>query len=97
MARKHVRRLPVVAPSRPEAHVIGMISASDILRAFPPGVNPFAVELPDARQAPQTVGDLMQREIETTTPATPIEEAAVVMREKKIGALPVLHHGGCLD
>ena len=93
MARKRVRRLPVVEKHGPETRLLGMISASDILHAFPPDVNPFAVEAPDARQAPQTAGEIMQRQVETTTPATPIEEAAAIMRDEKIGALPVMYEG----
>ncbi len=93
MARKRVRRLPVTETHGSEVRLLGVVSASDILHAFPPDVNPFAVEAPDARQAPQTVGEIMNREIETTTPATPIEEAAAIMRDQKIGALPVLHEG----
>ena len=31
--------------------------------------------------------------METTTPATPIEEAAAIMRDEKIGALPVMYEG----
>lgn len=93
MARKRVRRLPVAEKSGQQLRLLGMISASDILHAFPPDVNPFAVEAPDARQAPQTAGEIMNRELEITTPATPIEEAAATMRDRKIGALPVMHEG----
>lgn len=93
MARKRVRRLPVTEQHGHELRLLGMISASDILHAFPPDVNPFAVEAPDARQAPQTAGEIMNRQVETTTPATPIEEAAAMMRDQKIGALPVMHEG----
>lgn len=93
MARKRVRRLPVTETHGHEVRLLGMVSASDILHAFPPDVNPFAVEAPDAKQAPQTVSEIMERETETVTPATPIEEAAATMRDQKIGALPVLHEG----
>lgn len=90
MARKRVRRLPVTERHVDHQHLLGMVSASDILHAFPPDVNPFAVETPDARQAPQTVGEIMNRAVAITTPATPIEEAAAMMRDQKIGALPVM-------
>lgn len=93
MARKRVRRLPVAESHGQQLRLLGMISASDILHAFPPDVNPFAVEAPDARQAPQTAAEIMNRELEITTPATPIEEAAATMRDRKIGALPVMHEG----
>lgn len=93
MARNRVRRLPVAEGGAKGLRLLGMVSASDILHAYPPDVNPFAVESPDAAEAPQTAGEIMNRQIETTTPATPIEEAAALMRDQKIGALPVLHDG----
>jgi len=37
-----------------------------------------------------TAGDLMAREPRTTTPDAPLESAARMMRDHKIGALPVL-------
>jgi CBS domain-containing protein len=90
MATKRIRRLPVIE-RRPEGpKLVGMISATDILHAFPPDVNPFAVMAPEAGRNPLTVGEIMSRYLVTTTPETPIEEAAALMRERKIGALPVL-------
>lgn len=91
MAHKRVRRLPVTEKQGDHLRVVGMISASDILHAFPPDVNPFAVEAPAERPGALTAGEIMNRQIESTTPATPIEEAAAVMRDQKIGALPVMH------
>lgn len=90
MARKQIRRLPVVE-KRPEGSTLtGIISATDILHAFPPDVNPFAVITPEAGRDPVTVGEIMSRYLVTTTPETPIEVAAALMRGRKIGALPVL-------
>jgi acetoin utilization protein AcuB len=90
MARNHVRRLPVVERRENQLRLLGMVSAADILHAFPPDVNPFAVEGPGLRESPATAGEIMRRQIETTTPDTPIEEAAALMCEQKVGALPVL-------
>ena len=36
----------------------------------------------------------MSRHLQTTTPETPIEEAARLMTENKIGSLPVLRDNG---
>jgi acetoin utilization protein AcuB len=91
MARKRIRRLPVVEKRPAGPALIGMLSATDILHAFPSDVNPFAVIGPEAGRNPVTVGEIMSRHLVTTTPETPIEEAAALMRERKIGALPVLH------
>ncbi len=93
MARSHIRRLIVVDRKRETERIVGIISATDILHAFPADVNPFAVEAPDLRQAPLTVREMMKGGIQATAPDTPIEEAAAVMRENKIGALPVLRKG----
>ena len=90
MARKRIRRLPVIEKQSGGPVLVGIISATDILHAFPPDVNPFAVITPETGRAPVTVGEIMSRHLVTTTPETPIEEAASLMSERKIGALPVV-------
>jgi acetoin utilization protein AcuB len=45
------------------------------------------------RQSLTQVGDIMHHELITTTPETPIEDAASMMRSQKIGSLPVLRKG----
>lgn len=91
MASKRIRRLPVVDKGPQGPVLIGIVSARDILHAFPPDVNPFAVITPEISQKRLIVGEIMSRHVVTTTPETPIEEAAALMSERKIGALPVLH------
>jgi acetoin utilization protein AcuB len=90
MARNRIRRLPVVRQLPRGPHLVGIVSARDILHAFPPNVNPFAVIAPETPQNPVTVGEIMSRELVATTPETPIEQAAAAMREARVGALPVL-------
>ena len=90
MARRHIRRLPVLDDRRHGSHLAGMLSASDILRAFPRDENPFAAGAPKTMRNPVAVAEIMSRELVTTTPETPIEEAAALMCDSKIGALPVL-------
>lgn len=90
MAQNRVRRLLVVEQWADGPHLLGIISAKDVVHAFPPHVNPFAIEGPDARLTPTTVGQIMTASPRTTTPDTPIEEAAALMSAHKIGALPVL-------
>jgi acetoin utilization protein AcuB len=93
MAAKHIRRLPVVERRADGLHLLGIISAKDILHAFPPDVNPFAVAAPDAGFSPVMAAQIMSRRLHTTTPDTPIEEAARLMAEMKIGSLPVTREG----
>jgi acetoin utilization protein AcuB len=90
MAQSHVRRLMVAEKWADGLHLLGIISAKDVLHAFPPHVNPFAIEGPDARLTPTTVSQIMTGSPRTTTPDTPIEEVAALMCAYKIGALPVL-------
>ncbi len=90
MSQKRIRRLPVVEIHSQGAHLLGIVSAKDILHAFPSNVNPFAVIAPDARSTPARASEIMSCHLQTTTPETPIEEAARLMTENKIGSLPVL-------
>src|ERR1019366_8188042 len=90
MAQKQVRRLMVVEKWADGPHLLGIISAKDVIHAFPPHVNPFAIEGPDARLTPTTVSQIMTANPRTTTPDTPIEEVGALMCAHKIGALPVL-------
>lgn len=90
MAQKRVRRLLVVESWADGPHLLGIVSAKDVIHAFPPHVNPFAIEGPDARLTPTTVGEIMTANPRHTTPEAPIEDAASLMCTHKIGALPVL-------
>jgi acetoin utilization protein AcuB len=98
MARKKVRRLPVVSNSPEGTRLLGIVTRSDVLHAFPADINPFAVNATDSLAAIQkaagnlkvTAADLMTREVRTTAPDSPIESAARLMWDHKIGGLPVL-------
>jgi acetoin utilization protein AcuB len=90
MAQNHVRRLLVVEQWADGPHLLGIISAKDVIHAFPPHVNPFAIEGPDARLTPTMAGQIMTASPRCVAPDTPIEDAASLMCIHKIGALPVL-------
>src|SRR5262245_7806398 len=98
MMRQRIRRLPVVSAAGERGTLLGIVTHSDVLHAFPPDINPFAINAAESIAAIQsiadrvklTAGDLMAREPRTTTPEAPLESAARVMRDHKIGALPVL-------
>jgi acetoin utilization protein AcuB len=98
MARHKIRRLPVVNASPEGAQLLGIVSYSDVLHAFPADVNPFAAIAADSIAALESAGrrvrvyaaDLMARDPMVTAPDAPIESAARLMRDHKIGALPVV-------
>jgi acetoin utilization protein AcuB len=96
MSRHRIRRLPVVQGVA--RRLVGIISYSDVLHAFPPDLNPFAADAARQLVAPGVgqqarAADLMTREPATTPGDAPIEAAARIMRERKVGALPVVKDG----
>lgn len=98
MARHRIRRLPVASPSPEGPRLLGLISYSDVLHAFPADINPFSVNAAQSVAALENAAgrsrvyaaDLMARNPLVTAPDAPIESAARLMRDRKIGALPVV-------
>jgi acetoin utilization protein AcuB len=98
MARSRIRRLPVVTAAPEGPRLVGIVTHSDVLHAFPPDINPFSANAADSVAMLERTGgrarvfaaDLMARAPLVTAPDAPIESAARVMRDRKIGALPVV-------
>lgn len=96
MADRRIRRLPVLADANFDSPLVGIVSSTDVLHALPLDVNPFA---PSQERAPERVSNtkLLVKDIMTADPATieaeaPIEAAAALLRERKIGGLPVVRN-----
>lgn len=88
MIRHKIRRVPVLAADG--GPLVGIVSKGDVLAAAPATLNPFS---PDAADDPALQVPL--RTIMTPSPVTvasdvPLEAAAQILIEKKIGGLPVL-------
>jgi CBS domain-containing protein len=79
-----IRHLPVVDG---EHRVVGIVSDRDVLRALHPRRK---------RKRPARVRDIMTRRVYRVRPQTPAHEAAAMMTEHKIGALPVIGVDGKL-
>lgn len=92
MAVKHVRRLPVTASGSKGRSLLGIVSSHDVWQSCPPGFHPLTASDWPAAEDP-SVGSIMSPAVHTTTPDTPIEDAARLMRKHKIGALPVIRDG----
>jgi acetoin utilization protein AcuB len=90
--RRHVRRVLVVKRTAEGDRLVGIASLHDLMRAYPHDLNPFS---PAAigRRIGTAVAEVMTRGVETVTPDMPLEAAARMLREKKIGALPVVRDG----
>jgi acetoin utilization protein AcuB len=92
MALRHVRRIVVTEPGSHGLRVVGIASSHDVWQACPAGFHPFSAAAWPAGDDPG-VGTIMSAAPHTTTPDTPIEDAARLLRKHKIGALPVLRAG----
>jgi acetoin utilization protein AcuB len=92
MAVHRVRRLPVTAAGSRGAELVGIVSSHDVWHACPAGHHPLsAAGWPASSDVP--LHSVMTREVVTTTPTTPVEAAAALLRQRRIGALPVLDGG----
>jgi len=89
MAHRRVRRLVVVAGGRADGRVVGIVSAGDVARAFPPDLNPASAAVSE-RSVATLVASIMTTSVVTVPPSAAIEEAARLLRERKIGALQVV-------
>jgi acetoin utilization protein AcuB len=83
---EHIRHLPVVHNGK----LVGIVTEKDLLYASPsPATSLNIWEMYDLLSKVH-VENVMSKEVITVTEDTPVEEAAALMAEKKIGALPVM-------
>ena len=87
MRSESVRRLPVVDK---HGKLVGIVSEKDLLYASPsPATSLSIYEIPYLLSKIK-MRDLMTEEVITVTEDTPLEEAARIMADHKIGGLPVM-------
>ncbi len=94
MTRADIRRLPVVDKGRTgkTGRLVGIVSMSDLMRAFPSHINPLAATV-ERSMAPFPVSTIMTTDPTTASPNMPLEKVSRIMIAQKIGALPVVRDG----
>ncbi len=92
MIKERIRHLPVRAPG---GELLGMITDRDIRLNLPSQATSLSVWEIKHLLSKLTVDEVMTQAVITVGPDRPAREAARLMMEHQIGALPV-EDGGCL-
>lgn len=89
MQRERIRRTPVVE----NGYLIGIVSDKDLLNASPSDATSLSVWEISYLINKIKVKDIMTEEVLTIQKEMPIEEAARIMVDNKVGGLPVMDNG----
>ena len=87
MREKQRRYLPVIDDQQ---QLTGLFGHRELASAEPSAITTLSVGEVNYLTAKITIGQLMQREPPTCTPTTLVEEAGQIIRQHKIGCLPVV-------
>ena len=87
MREKKRRYLPVVDD---EMHLVGLIGRKELASAEPSAITTLSVGEVNYLTSKITVGQLMKKRPLTCFPDTLVEEAGYMIRQHKVGCLPVL-------
>jgi acetoin utilization protein AcuB len=86
---EHIRRAPVMKDGK----LLGIVSERDLLNASPSPVTTLSIWEMNYLISKVTVDQVMSKKVITVDQDTPIEEAARIMADKKIGGVPVVSAG----
>jgi acetoin utilization protein AcuB len=89
MKKEQIRRTPVVKDGK----LAGIVSDKDLLNASPSPVTTLSIWEMNYLLSKVTVEQVMSQNVMTVTDDTPIEQAARIMADNKIGGLPVMRDG----
>jgi acetoin utilization protein AcuB len=87
--KEHIRRAPVINKGK----LVGIVSETDLLNASPSDVTTLSIWEMNYLLSKVTVKRVMSKKVITVDVDTPIEEAARIMADNKIGGMPVMNNG----
>lgn len=87
MREKSLRHIPVVDG---DGALVGLISYRDVQRAAPSTITTLSVGEVNYLISKITADQVMQKDVITCSPSTLVEDAALRMRQNRIGCLPVV-------
>jgi acetoin utilization protein AcuB len=86
MKRERIRRAPVVKDGK----LVGIVSDKDLLNASPSPATSLSIWELNYLLSKIRINDVMTKKVLTVSEDTPIEEAARIMADNKVGGLPVM-------
>ncbi len=89
MREKKINRLPVVEKGK----LVGIVTDGDLREVSPSPATTLSIFELNYLVAKTPIRDVAVKKVLTCTPDTKIEDAALLMREHGVGALPVLDQG----
>jgi acetoin utilization protein AcuB len=90
MREVHIRRFPVLDKS---GKLVGIVCEKDLLYASPSPATSLSIYEMHYLLSKLTVGEVMIKDVITVTEDMPVEDAARIMTDHKIGSLPVVRDG----
>ena len=88
LREKKIRRLPVVDK---HGNLVGIVVEKDLLRVSPSPATSLDVHEAHYLLSKLAIKDVMTRRVFTVRDDCPLEEAARIMIDHKIGSLPIVH------
>lgn len=89
LRKKNIRRLPVLSK---QGKLIGIVSEQDLINASPSPATTLSIWEMNSLLEKIKVEDVMTKKVLTVDVSTPIEQAAKIMADNKIGGMPVMEN-----
>jgi acetoin utilization protein AcuB len=90
MRENRIRHFPVLDK---DSQLVGIVTEQDLLYASPSPATSLSIYEIQYLLSKLTVGEVMTKDVATVTEDMPVEDAARIMADRKIGSLPVVRGG----